>query len=68
MENLKRKKSEVKPKKPWIWFLQRTKKQRRERYKLLKDNGVTTKNAQRVRDWRPSKIRLFIKIRPDKNW
>jgi hypothetical protein len=58
-------------KKKWdckIWFLRRTAEQRRERYRSLKDHGVTTKNAQRVRDWRPNKIKLFLKYRPDRLW
>jgi len=42
-----------------MWYLTRTREERRERYAHLRiffDHKV----AYRVRDWRPNKIRMFI--------
>ena len=55
------KSKELKKKNALPWFYKRTAKQRRERYKQLREKGYSSKVSYRVRDWRPSKIKRILK-------
>lgn len=49
-----------------LWFLTRTKEQRRERYAILIAAGFDSHTAYRVRDWRPNKIKGYIALNAQK--
>ena len=43
------------------WIYKRTNKQRRERYKKLREAGFNFRQARAIRDFRPNNIEKIIK-------
>lgn len=50
------------------WFINRTAEERAERYRMLRQAGFSHAVAYRVRDWRPSKIKMFLVLQTPAEW